>query len=95
MSTTSWDDVTLVQTGTGKAEFHSESGFAPAPEWPKPPVLKAGEFSPNDRVGLVRWPSGKTATFAGDLLKQALSNGATLVSELQSGKPGGSTAAHA
>jgi hypothetical protein len=50
-------------------------------------ILKPGEFGPNDRVALVRWPSGKTATFGGDLLKTALQNGATIVKELQAFNP--------
>jgi hypothetical protein len=82
----------VVQLGNGEVEIQ---GDAPVPVWTKPPVMKAGEFSPNDQVGLVRWPSGKTATFAGDLLKMALQNGAKLVREIQTGKPGGSTAVHA
>jgi hypothetical protein len=45
-------------------------------------------------VALVRWPSGKTATFGGDLLKTALSNGAKIVKELQAYKPGGSDAVY-
>ncbi len=85
MSTTSWDDVTLVQTGAGKAELHSESGAAPPPNWTKPPVLKAGQFTKNDvkegRIGRVRMKDGSEQYFVGELLITALKNGGKLVDD--------------
>lgn len=50
------------------------------------PVILPGAFSASDRVAEVRLRSGKIQTFAGELLKTALANGAKLVRVLQEEK---------